>query len=276
MTMFRLIEIIAHRGASWDAPENTLAAVRRGWVEGADAVEIDCRLTRDGHIVAIHDSTTRRTCGQRWTVAERTLCELKSLDAGGWKGPLWVGEPIPTLLEVVETVPCGRRLFIELKTGPAIIPRLCDELTESGVPLDSFVVIARDIRSLAEVKRRVPEVSVYLVADFDQPSSAIAKPAVDELIATAHAANLDGLDLKSDGPYDEAAVKLLANDDLTFHVWTVDCAEDARRLIALGVDGIATNRPGWLREQMGAPAVFPRLTPPIPCDSACDPSQVSD
>lgn len=274
--MPRQIEVIAHRGASWDTPENTLAAVRQGWAEGADAVEIDCRLTRDGEIVVIHDSTTRRTAGQCWTVADRTLRELRSLDVGGWKAPQWAGEPIPTLREVVETVPHGRRLFIELKTGPAIVRCLCDVLSESDVVLDSFVVIARVIDSLAEVKRQLPEVSVYLVADFDQDNSAITKPAVAELISKAHAANLDGLDLKSDGPYDEAAVKLLAEDDLTFHVWTVDCAKDARRLIALGVDGIATNRPGWLREQLNLPAAVRGAIPPNPCDFPCDPSQVSD
>jgi glycerophosphoryl diester phosphodiesterase len=274
--MSRQIEIIAHRGASWDAPENTLAAVRRGWAEGADAVEIDCRLTRDGHVVVIHDSTTRRTSGQSWTVAERTLDELKSLDVGRWKGPRWADEQIPALHEVLETIPYGRRLFIELKTGAAIVPRLCRVLAESGVPLGSLVVIARDVDSLVKVKRRLPEVSVYLVADFRERKTGVAKPAVAELIATAHEAHLDGLDLKADGPFDAAAAKLLAEDELTFHVWTVDCAEDARRLIELGADGIATNRPGWLREQLTAPAVFPGTDPSSACNSACDPSQVSD
>src|SRR6516165_6861811 len=81
------VEIVGHRGASHDAPENTLAAVRLAWEQGADAAEFDVRLTRDHRVVAIHDTDTGRTAGgANRVVAESTLAELRSIDVGRWKG----------------------------------------------------------------------------------------------------------------------------------------------------------------------------------------------
>lgn len=97
------VAIIAHRGASYEAPENTLPAVRLGWERDADAVEVDIHQTRDGRIVAIHDRSTARVTGRTGLVAETTLERLRSLDAGSWKGMRWRGVRIPTLEEVLET-----------------------------------------------------------------------------------------------------------------------------------------------------------------------------
>src|SRR5580704_14008797 len=88
---------VAHRGASFDAPENTLAAVNLAWRQRADAVEIDVHLSRDGQLVVIHDYNTRRTTGVNRLVARQTLAELRALDAGRWKGLEWLDETIPTL-----------------------------------------------------------------------------------------------------------------------------------------------------------------------------------
>ncbi len=248
--MNRRIEIIAHRGSSKVAPENTRAAVRRGWVEGADAVEVDCRLTRHGEVVVIHDATTQRTTGRRWKVAERSLAELATLDVGRWKGARWAGETIPTLLEIIDLVPTGKRLFIELKDGLEMVAPVARVLDQTDAPHENLVVIARSTDLLSALKSQFPKVAYYLVADFRYRRRGHPRRSIAELIAAAHAASLDGLDLKADGPYDSAAIKLLAEDNLTFHVWTVDRVSQARRLIELGVDGIATNRPGWLREQL--------------------------
>ena len=107
------MDIIAHRGASHEAPENTLASVRLGWAQGADAVEVDVRQSRDGHIVVIHDAHTRRTAGVTRRVRAETLDELRALEVGRWKHRRHAGEKIPTLAEVIETVPPGKRLFVE-------------------------------------------------------------------------------------------------------------------------------------------------------------------
>ena len=83
--------IIAHRGESRLAPENTLAAINLAWQRGADAVEIDCHLTADGHLIVCHDDNTRRTAGRKLVIRQSTLAQLRELDAGAWKGVRWGG-----------------------------------------------------------------------------------------------------------------------------------------------------------------------------------------
>src|SRR4051812_19201695 len=113
-----VVQIIAHRGASHDAPENTLAAVRLAWAQHADAVEVDVHLTRDWRLAVIHDPDTRRTGDEVCVVADSTLAELQRLDVGQWKDPRFAGERIPTLEDVFGSVPDGKRTFVELKSGP--------------------------------------------------------------------------------------------------------------------------------------------------------------
>ncbi len=111
--------IIAHRGASGTAPENTLAAVRRAWALGADGVEIDIHLTRDGIPVCSHDARTGRLSDVDRAIDELTLEELKLIDVGDWKDAAYAGETIPTLEEVLSTVPERKTLLIEVKEVPA-------------------------------------------------------------------------------------------------------------------------------------------------------------
>tara|TARA_B100000745_G_C19782764_1_gene256469 strand:- start:6 stop:407 length:402 start_codon:yes stop_codon:yes gene_type:complete len=101
------VEIIAHRGASHDAPENTLESVKLGWAQGADAVEVDVYLSKDGHIVVHHDSDTKKLAGVDRKVVDQTLAELRQLDVGAWKGPKWKGVRIPELDDVLATIPEG-------------------------------------------------------------------------------------------------------------------------------------------------------------------------
>ncbi len=88
-------ELIAHRGASHEAPENTVAAFRRAFDEGADGIEGDFRLTADGELVCLHDATTRRTAGVDLAVATATLATLRTLDVGAWRGEEWAGNGSP-------------------------------------------------------------------------------------------------------------------------------------------------------------------------------------
>ena len=110
--------IIAHRGASFDAPENTLAAIRQAWSAGIKAVEVDVHLTKDNEVAVIHDASTKRTTSVNSLVIDQTMHDLKQLDAGSWKDESWVGEQIPRLTEVLATIPEGGKLIIEIK-GPA-------------------------------------------------------------------------------------------------------------------------------------------------------------
>src|SRR3954471_9306583 len=119
-----VVEIIAHRGASYDAPENTLAAFRLAFEQKADAIELDVHLSRDGRIVVVHDFTTFRIGVVDKAIREQALGELKLLDVGRWKDLRWMGERMPTLREALQTVPPGKRVYIEIKSTPDVLPEL--------------------------------------------------------------------------------------------------------------------------------------------------------
>ena len=102
-----MVEIIGHRGSSKEAPENTLSSNQLAFFEKADGVEVDVRMTKDGELVCIHDKNTVRTTGVDALINEKTIAELKSMDAGGWKGEQWRGEAVPSLAEVLEAIPQG-------------------------------------------------------------------------------------------------------------------------------------------------------------------------
>ena len=109
--------LVAHRGSSSIAPENTLVSFRQALDDGADAIEFDVRLTRDGQVVVIHDEDLRRTCGISGFVRDYTLPELRALSAGAWFHSRFAAERIPTLDEVIGLTAGRCRINIEIKTG---------------------------------------------------------------------------------------------------------------------------------------------------------------
>lgn len=268
------VEIVAHRGASNDAPENTLAAFKLGWVQKADANELDIYLTKDGSIVVMHDKTTKRVTGIDRNVADQTFTELQSLDAGSWKGAQWKGEKIPSLAEALMTLPVDGKFFIEIKCGAEVLPELDRVLKESGKKPEQLVIIGFDYETMKQARERFPKLSVYWLASPEKESEGL-RPPVEELIARAKAASLDGLDLSSKFAIDETFVSRVKKSGLQLHIWTVDDAALARKLAALGVNGITTNRPGWLREQLALPTV-PSVEIPLPKPAAAVPLPVSD
>lgn len=247
------MDIIAHRGASHDAPENTLASVRLGWEQGADAVEVDVRQSRDGHIVVIHDANTRRIARVNRRVSAHTLEELRQLDVGGWKHPRFAGERIPTLAEVIETVPSGKRLFVEIKCGPECLPQFVDTVARSGKSPSQVVPIGFDLTTMKLVKWAMPDWEVAWVQAFRRNWRGGWTPTAEHLIAHAKQAGLDGLDLGGRGPVNRTFTDKVHAAGLKLYIWTVDSPAIASRLAAAGVDGIATNRPGWLREKLARP-----------------------
>lgn len=251
----RAVDIIGHRGASYDAPENTVASVELAWEQDADAAEIDVYLTKDKRIIALHDKTTKKTTGVEWKPAERTLADLATLDAGSWKSPKYAGERIPTLEAVLQTVPDGRRLVIEIKSGPEILPHLQKVLENSPKYPDQVVIIAFDWDNITGAKTRMPEVPCYWLygttPKVDKKTGKISdRP--DELLARCKAAGLDGLDIKYDSAITPKFMSKMKSVGLELIVWTVNEPEVARRMAELGVAGITTDRPAWLREQLQA------------------------
>lgn len=242
------VEIIAHRGASRDAPENTLPAFRLAWDQKADACELDVHLTRDGRIAVIHDDTTQRTAGLNRKVAEQTFEELRELDVGAWKGLQWQAERIPSLEEVLAGVPDGKRMFIEIKCGPEILPELVRVIGGAPCKPDQLVIIGFGYETMKQAKELLPHIDVYWGAKPKEDSNG-SKLTAETLIEKASAAGLDGLDLDAGFAIDADFVERIHAANLKLFVWTVDAPAKAERLRSAGVDGITTNRPGFLREQ---------------------------
>lgn len=245
------VDIVAHRGASHDAPENTLASFKLGWEQRADADELDIYLTKDGRIVVLHDKSTKRTAGLDKNIGDLTLEEVRALDAGSWKGEQWKGEKIPMLEEVLAIIPDGKRLFIEIKCGPEVLPELARVLKASGKKDAQLVIIGFSYETMKLAAERFPNLTTLWIVGPKKEGQGM-NPTAEELVAKAKAAKLSGLDLGSGFAIDGAFVARVKQAGLQLHVWTVDDAKVAQKLAALGVDGITTNRPGWLREQLGA------------------------
>ena len=245
--------IVAHRGASYDAPENTLAAFRLAWDQGADAIEGDFYLTKDRHIVCLHDRTTKLTSGKDLKVADSTLAALRTLDVGSWKDAKWTGERIPTLEEVLALVPPGKKIFLELKSGPEIVPRLKETLAKVRLAAAQTIVIAFDPQVVTEAKRQMPGLRAFwLTAYKKNEETGQWRPAAATILETLKRIGADGLDSEAHACVDAALARELRQAGYSLHVWTVDQPETAARFWKLGVASITTNRPRWLREQTKA------------------------
>ncbi|MDO8541258.1 MAG: glycerophosphodiester phosphodiesterase [Opitutaceae bacterium] len=249
------VDIVAHRGASFDAPENTLAAEKLAWKQNADAVETDIHLSKDGKLAVSHDKTTKRTAGRDALIADLTMAELKELDAGTWKTPKFAGEKIPVLDEQIALIPRGKRMLVEIKIGPEIVPELKRCLARTGASEKNITIISFNFESLKEVRKQLPRYQTLWLLGYRSPAAAkkakaAPSPTVDEMIRDAKAAGLTGLDLQHTFPLTPADTKKIRDAGLQLHVWTVDEPEVAKHWIDLGVASITTNRPGWLREQL--------------------------
>lgn len=245
--------IVAHRGASFDAPENTLAAFREAWSQDADAIEGDFLLTSDNRIVCIHDKRTKRTGDQDLEIKGSALDDLRTVDVGAWKDVKFRGESIPTLSEVLETVPSGRLILIEIKCGPEIVPTLETEIARTTLAADQIHFIAFDAEVIAAVKRAMPEIKAFWLTSYRKDrDTGVWSPSMEEVFDTLDRIGADGLDTNANREVvDSDFVSGLRDRGYEFHVWTVDDPEVARHFVELGVDSITTNRPEFLRDQLG-------------------------
>lgn len=238
--------LVAHRGASHDAPENTLPAFELAWKQGADAIEGDFHLTRDGKIVCLHDYDTRRVSGTKRVVKDSTLAELQSLDAGAWFKPEFKGTKLPTLREVAATVPAGKKIYVEVKCGPEIVPAMLEDLAAAGLKDEQIVVISFQAPVIAEVKKARPAYKACWLSSFAKESP--LDPGKDEVLATLREIKADGFSSKADERLDQGFVKAIRDAGFEYHCWTVDDVATARRFLDLGALSVTTNRPGFLRK----------------------------
>ena len=229
--------VIAHRGSSGHAPENTLAAFRKAVAQGAAFIETDLQLSRDARFVAIHDATVDRTTGGHGDVHGLTLAELRQLDAGSWFGSEFAGERIPTLEEILDFAKKHDAVFyLELKpTGSwGGEHALISALRESG-EIPRTVVISFDAGILDALRKIEPTLMTGLLYDGQ-----IEKP-VDRAVEVGARQLAVRSNLVSPALLAEARTK-----DLQVVCWTVNQPAHMRLLIEAGVDGIMSDYPDRL------------------------------
>lgn len=230
--------VIAHRGASGHAPENTLAAFERAVALGAGFIETDLHLTRDARFVAIHDPTLERTTNGKGNVRDATLAEIRKLDAGMWFDREFMGQKVPTLEEIVEFGAKHDVIFyLELKYEAAwgMHHSLVGALQKSGGAARSIVISSSE-STLTALRQVDPSAMMGLI--FDEANQDHTKAGIElgvrqlcpqyslvtnEMVEQAHAM------------------------DLQVATWTVDDAAAMRAMIAAKVDGIMTNFPDRLQ-----------------------------
>jgi glycerophosphoryl diester phosphodiesterase len=235
--------IVAHRGASRYAPENTLAAFRLALDQGVRAVECDVRLTKDDHLVVIHDATVDRTTDGSGLVSALSLDTVRGMDAGRWFGAEFAGERVPLLEEVLRLVRGRALIQVEIKNDPipcaGIEARVVGALVGCGIE-DDALVISFDHQSVRAVRGLRPDITTGIL---------YAARLVDP-VAAAHGAGATALCL--DWAYlDRELVAQARGARLGVCVWTVDHEAAFRRCQELGVDAVASNDPPLLLRLAG-------------------------
>jgi glycerophosphoryl diester phosphodiesterase len=255
------IKVIAHRGASGSAPENTLAAIELGIEQGADYIEVDVQRTLDGELVILHDAwLTRTTDAERvfpdrspWRVGDFRLRELERLDAGSWFGEEFAGQRIPTLQEVLETLEGRAGLFLELKDPgryPGIEQQVADRLSSHGDWLrgaladERLVITSFDRDSLVRYHATQSETPIAVL--FGR------RPSEDELQQVRSYASQLNVHVRA---VDRAAVDHVRELGMRVNVYGMETEDDLRRAVADGVDCITTDLPERFRALASAAQV---------------------
>lgn len=235
--------LVAHRGASGYAPENTMAAFRLALEMKVDGIELDVHMARDGSIVVIHDLTVDRTSNGRGRVGAMTLPELQSLDAGSWFNaafpkkarPEYAGQQIPTLHEVIELVRNRARLYIEMKDPDLYPDSLESELlsiVRQHEMQDRVVFLSFNQRALRRMRELDPAIPIALLT-----SRLTGDPVKSAL--SLHASGLAVLHKR----LTPALVEKVLGSGLSLIAWTVDSPKDLGRMIEAQVNSIITNYP---------------------------------
>jgi glycerophosphoryl diester phosphodiesterase len=210
--------LIAHRGASADAPENTLEAFQLAWQQGADAIETDLRLTADGHVVALHDPTLTRTTGIRRSLRHLTFTDLRHL-----------APTVPSLPEILAICPPHARVVLELKEGTELLAGIDEALATRPDIRPTF--IAFDHAVIAATKAHFP----------DHPALWLVDKISADLPARLDAAHLDGIDLRYSPTLTHS--KLEIRESKILYVFTVNDPAAAAHCEHLGVQALTTDHP---------------------------------
>ena len=234
--------VIGHRGASADAPENTIAAFELALEQGADGIELDLHLSADEQPVVIHDFTLERTTDGAGPVSDHRVRELKRLDAGSWHDRRFRGQRLQTLQEVLERFRDRARFWIELKGGSALYPGI-EERVVSMVEIydvvDRVIVQSFDHAAIARVRTLNRDIPVGALVGQTPLDPALLRPGTVSALCP-------GAEILTAPLLEE-----IRGAGLGCYVWTVNEPAQMDRLVEWGVDGIITDRPGLLRARLG-------------------------
>ncbi len=238
--------IIAHRGASARAPENTLSAFRKAIQIGAEVAELDVHLSADGGVIVIHDETLDRTTDGEGRVADLDTAAIQAVDAGRWKDVKYLGERVPTLPEVLEAVGQELILCIELKGGEglpeAVVSTVRDASAERRVLFFSFD--PAHVRALKALEPEIPVVWLVGRESAEEEGYAVTLPEQ----AAEMGADVLGLSMRI---VDAAIVIASHGAGLPVFAFTANRPDHINALIAVGVDGVITDRPDFAQDIVG-------------------------
>ncbi len=241
-----MVEVIGHRGASTEAPENTLAANDLAFQQKADGIEVDVRLTKDNQLVCMHDKSAFRTAGKKNLIKESTLKQLKSLDVGKWKGEKWSGEAIPSLHEVLSEMPLDKKIFIEVKEGIETIDPLIEDIQKNKLDPKYISIISFHQEVVKRVKQAMESLTVNFLIAFSSPKEFLDEEVLLKLLEF----NLDGVGAENHSRLSRNFVELISEKNKKVHVWTVDDINQAKKYKEMGLSSITTNVPGLIKSAL--------------------------
>ena len=250
--------VVAHRGFSGAAPENTIAAVRAAIEIQADMVEIDVTLTADGHIVVIHDETLDRTTDGSGKVSDFTIAELQQLDAGAWFAPRFSGERIPTLDAVLDEVEGRILINVEIKSEAVdrgIVTKVASAIQRHGM-IDQVVVSSFSPTALQQMHTIAPEIRTAVVYKTKYHQGRDAMEIVTGLGASVF--NIKRQRLTKE------MMRRCAENDIPVGIYTVNKPRRMRRMVKKGIDAIFTDHPDRLLEILNTTAIGAPAPTPIP------------
>lgn len=242
--------VIAHRGASHIAPENTIAAFELAIEQNADGIETDVYMTQDGEIVCIHDPSTKRTGLAPHEIIRTPFPVIKNLDVGIWKGARFREQRIPRLAELMDWLPKDRFLFLEIKDGLRILEPLRKLLKKSNISTQQLRLMSFQPDIITACAALMPRIQTHWIVDY-KGFNRYRRPDMRRISRTLLSMGASGINSRGlrriVTPH---WVRYFHKAGYSAHVWTVNRADHVRYFIRCGIDSITTDVPDLVRTQV--------------------------
>lgn len=229
--------VVAHRGASMEAPENTLPAYIKAWDQGVDAIELDVRETKDKRLICIHDDSLGRVSESEYTVSQETLTALKTIDVGGFRSKKFANTYIPQLKEAFDCKPKKSKIFVEIKPSKISFNEL-NEMVETDVMsklnthfLGFYPNVVKALIKRFDIPATLSIIPAFFDYDYEKISSLLEK------------SKSFGISQQIDSKKSMNLIKKFKEEGKYCITWTVNNKKYMRGLIELGVDAIITDNP---------------------------------